>query len=482
MSRELAEQHGLASDRYPVSQEEAQKAEDILIADFASISLEEQEKLVFDIHGLPTINYESDIDACKAERLREVEKHLKVMAPTRKIAYDEACSLNPDYVKNLSEEFLEVHDGDAELTADQVAQHFENKKKLFHADDVNHPRDILARDILWSDLSAAEIHHLETSCVQMLPNRDAAGRVVVFCLLPSSQEVIDKPRMRGYWYFQQCLRHERGIASKGYVSVDFFMGKGKNPGIFDLKYVENVTNYLYDGIGLKIVVDHFCYDSNDDAMQTWVRGVALFSDEKYRHRIRFHHGDLNEVIFSLQTYGIPTHEFPITIIHTENSDGTSTESFEMKYDWHRQWLQSHRGREQDTASTASTASSSITIIPRQCDVLFGRGRDTRVHAGNLRAKQLVDMRFEEYEAANKAGKTVIAQEIVDTIFESHGRFLTRTTESSGNDSHSISDSSRTQEGWVEVDSDTARYKIAHFFRRRRNATSSKGNKRACGAD
>ena len=480
LSRALAEQHGLASDRYPVSQEEGQKAEDILIADFASISLEEQEKLVFDIHGLPIINYGSDIDACKAEKLKEVEEHLAAISPAKRVPYEEARALSPEYVHNLSKWFLEVHEGDAELAADQLVQHFENKKKLFCADNDSRPKDILARDILMSDLSAHEMLLLETSCVQILPSRDAAGRVVTFCMMPDAQEEVEMSTLRFYWYLQQCLRYEKGIASKGYVSVDYYMGKGNVPAIFDLAYVEKVTNSLYDGSGLKLVVDHFCYDSDDDAMKAWVQGVALFLDEKYRHRLRFHHGNSAEVNFNLQTYGIPTHEFPVTITQTKNCDGTVSEHFEINYDWHLQWLQTHREREQDTASTAS---STITIIPKSCDVLFGRGRDTRVHAGNLRAKQLVDMRFEEYEAANKAGKTVIAQQIVDTILESQGRFLTRATESNGNDSNSVSDSSRTQDGWVEVDSDTARYKIAHFFRRRRNNdTPGKGNKRACGAD
>ena len=94
--------------------------------------------------------------------------------------------------------------------------------------------------------------------------------------------------------------------------------------------------------------------------------------------------------------------------------------------------------------------ATICIVPRRFDVLFGRGRNTRVHSGNLRAKHLVEMRFEEYEKANKQEKTVIAEEIVANIKASNGRFLTSE-----------------DGGWVEVDAETARYKIAHFFRRRR---------------
>ena len=57
----------------------------------------------------------------------------------------------------------------------------------------------------------------------------------------------------------------------------------------------------------------------------------------------------------------------------------------------------------------------------------------------------------KYEAADKFGKTVLAERIVTIIHESGGRFLKR-----GNDV------------WVEVDDIMAREKISHFFRKLRS--------------
>ena len=53
-STEFAESNGLAADRYPTNEQETQRAADALALDLEKLSMEEQEKLVFDIHGLPT--------------------------------------------------------------------------------------------------------------------------------------------------------------------------------------------------------------------------------------------------------------------------------------------------------------------------------------------------------------------------------------------------------------------------------------------
>jgi len=192
-----------------------------------------------------------------------------------------------------------------------------------------------------------------------------------------------------------------------------------------------MTNVMVDGSFQKTVVEHFCY--NDTSLDGCVKGSQLFSDELSRHRVRLHFGSKEEILFRLQTFGIPTQDFPLL----ENDD--------LDYTWHHEWIQMQRKREEDLGSQ-------LVIIPRKHDVLFGRGRDTRVHTGNMRAKHLVDERFEEYEAAGKTRKTAIAGEVVAAIQKSHGRFLKWEGEG---------------QGWSEVEWTVARAKVAHFFRRRR---------------
>ena len=178
-SRELAEKNGLALDRYPANDDEARVAAEVLASDLERLSVEEQEKLVFDIHGLPCINpaTEGDCSTYLEGKLRELETELSRIPSDKKSAYEHALYLNPEYVqgRTFRKLFLESANYDVSLAADQIAQHFETRKKLFGGGSV------LGRDLVMSDLSGEDMELLETSLCQVLPTRDAAGRVVLFC-------------------------------------------------------------------------------------------------------------------------------------------------------------------------------------------------------------------------------------------------------------------------------------------------------------
>merc|ERR1712118_235961 len=91
-----------------------------------------------------------------------------------------------------------------------------------------------------------------------------------------------------------------------------------------------------------------------------------------------------------------------------------------------------------------------TILPRKFDVLFGKGK-SREHVGNLRCAYLVEQHQAEYERANRSGKTQVAENIIDMVKESGGRFLKKDK----------------NKCWQEVTHTQAREKVAHFFRRLR---------------
>ena len=98
-----------------------------------------------------------------------------------------------------------------------------------------------------------------------------------------------------------------------------------------------------------------------------------------------------------------------------------------------------------------------TILPADSpfQVLFGRGR-ARDHIGNKRVQQIVQRFHDEYEHADKQGKTEISNQIIDMVHQSGGRFLKQET---------------TSKPWFEVDRVLAREKIAMFFRKLRRESS-----------
>lgn len=187
------------------------------------------------------------------------------------------------------------------------------------------------------------------------------------------------------------------------------------------------------GVPRKIASLHCCFDN--PVWRPVVASIRLVARRDTRNRFITHFGDKASLSFQLQTYGIATDDLFLP------GDGERNVNLE----WHRQWLQIMRAREESQSSPRDDV-----MIPLRFDVLFGRGKNTREHTGNLRALHLCEMVRPQYEAAGKFEKTAIAERIVHAIRESHGRFL-----------------KWEEDGWVEVDTEAAREKISHFFRHHR---------------
>jgi len=188
---------------------------------------------------------------------------------------------------------------------------------------------------------------------------------------------------------------------------------------------------------------HYCY--NDWKLRPFVTGVRLFMDRTSRFRLRPHLGTPQEIDFELQTFGIPTDCSPM------QKDGSWSTM------WHIEWLSIHRTREEEEEASRvggnETNKNDSIIVPRRFDVLFGRGKIAKTHTGNLRVFFICEMNYSRYESelTGKYGKTEMAEQIVNIIHESGGRFL-----------------KPENGGWVEVNDDAAREKISHYFRHLRS--------------
>jgi hypothetical protein len=181
-----------------------------------------------------------------------------------------------------------------------------------------------------------------------------------------------------------------------------------------------------------------------------------------------------ECHYELLSFGIPMRAIPTSIMGR------------LKTEDHQAWLQTRKATEvrrsflrstgppidarfKEPAVVVSDASTSEAfilpssdsggpqlVVPARSDVLFGRGK-VKEHPGNIRLHELINSKRSWYEMAEKWEKTVIAEEIVAIIRDSQGRFL---KVASGD-----------EDGWIEVDIETAREKVSHTFRSRRPKTS-----------
>ena len=145
------------------------------------LELKERENVLYDIHGVSEVMQEDP--EFIAQRLHELD--LDLQKCPHKQAYETAKSLSKDYVgdRKFRLKFLRATNYDSKKAANRIAMHFETKLELFG-------KDKLVRDILLSDLDQ---DLLQSGYLQFLPQRDRAGRALLFThrgALPSSATIL----------------------------------------------------------------------------------------------------------------------------------------------------------------------------------------------------------------------------------------------------------------------------------------------------
>jgi len=249
--------------------------------------------------------------------------------------------------------------------------------------------------------------------------------------------------IRAWWYvWMTMLRTNTELQKRGLVIIVNAMGMSDN-----FVPIAKELRRARDAMPMPKKAVHYCYD--DESFRPWMAAMIVYMPkEGTRYRTRAHYAaDHTEVLFKLQTYGIPVTE--------ENFPANGSACVE----WHSHWLTSRRRQEEQKQPTSDCVENDNedTIIPGRHDVLFGKGRKMKEHPGNIACNLLVEMNQEAYERAGKFEKTDIAENIITSIHGRGGRFLKSTTDN---------------EGWQEVERVVAREKISHLFRRLRKKVST----------
>jgi hypothetical protein len=354
-------------------------------------------------------------------------------------AFMEAQKMNPHYVnsKEFRLMFLRMYSDcgcntdpqntnvttyDVGKAKDKLLLHFQIKKQIFG----NKNNDVLGRDVRLSDLDSNDRIAMNSGAFQIMPERDTAGRAII--LYAPGQRIYNKIEnwMKAMWYLMYVVAKDIDNQLTGICIVVYFRGFTTVRDTFEQAQKLTVVR---DAIPNKVVALHYCYQ--DESMIALITAQKVhFLTRNLRSRLRDHYStDHNEICFQLETYGIPIDK---EILLPNGHLG-------MK--WYNEWitlrqsLEEVADQQQQVAATTGVSSSGnidhsncnnhigINITPRKFDVLFGRGRTTRNHVGNLRCAHLVEMHQLEYEKCSKSEKTELAKRIVTMIKECNGRFL-----------------------------------------------------------
>lgn len=140
-----------------------------LTRELSNLPMPTRERVSQDMYGLS----DDDQDKITPQSLDLFETEIQKIE--EKTAYDLAEKMSPDYVRNQRFRlmFLRACQGDSRKSAKRITRHFATKLKLFGVEK-------LVKDIEVSDLDEFDMEALRSGGFQVLPQRDLAGRSVLF--------------------------------------------------------------------------------------------------------------------------------------------------------------------------------------------------------------------------------------------------------------------------------------------------------------
>eukprot|EP00934_Nitzschia_sp_Nitz4_P001317 Nitzschia sp. Nitz4//scaffold72_size95085//11097//12527//NITZ4_004744-RA/size95085-processed-gene-0.78-mRNA-1//1//CDS//3329557327//1317//frame0 len=416
---------------------------DLLIAkELANLSMKEREEIYFDIHGVSDGVDESEDQIQKS--LKEMDDEM-INSSLDKSAFLQALQQDSTYVWDPSFRlrFLRAERFDAKAAAKRFLLFFSVKRELFGD-------KLLTKEITQDDLDSDDLEVLYSNVLCCLPVKNTGGRILVVYKMQNADYPLMSIVRRGF-YALMSLTDDEDTQKKGCVVISYLIGQGfsfeeiSKRRAFNQKHGE-----ILSVIPLRVETMHLCLDSF-----LWRPFLAVFKLAMgmfLRLRSREHYGDHQQVMFSLQTHGIPV-EFVEAAVVSMEANATF---------WHRRREHERRVISNRTNGIANTV---VVGIPSRMDVLLGRGKLVYDHFGNVRLRMLIEQYAEQYDAANVQEKTKLANEIVQHIQDKTGRFLRDDGV-----------------GWVEVDNIIARKKVAHAFRTLRglkvhSSTKEEGSRR-----
>ena len=95
------------------------------------------------------------------------------------------------------------------------------------------------------------------------------------------------------------------------VFVTFGVGKYAGKLVIpDPPAIREMLKMRMERPSIKMVAHHYCVNKTFGSRAVEA-GMRLFLDREHRNRLLTHRGNAKEILFRLQTFGIPTHELPV---------------------------------------------------------------------------------------------------------------------------------------------------------------------------
>ncbi|CAJ1947157.1 unnamed protein product [Cylindrotheca closterium] len=387
-----------------------------------NLSMKERENGIHDLHGVADIPQENG--ALVRSTLEQLRKQL---------------SLNDSVAIDDSEliKFLRAENFDTPKACGRLNRFSTFQTKLFG----KHGR------MRVSELDEEDSKILQSGSMQLLPERDNAGRAIIMCLGAMKQQLKTslESDLRCLSLLVSKAAKDEETQKRGVVVVYYALAQraydGRNNRPVQLLKA-------FESLPARVVATHFCYDNS--AMKPLLNLLSNHMETKMLCRFRSHYGQHAECQYSLMSFGIPKECLPIDAFGQVDLTNHQMLLKRIKLE-----------EEQHPPGTTDSGHNPVAegkikaekfLIPGYLDIILGRGQHAKNTPGHQRFKQLIEAQQPRYEAAEKSLKTVVADAILKELKEAGCRFL----------------KPRPQGGWVQVNDDAGREKINHAFRNLRN--------------
>eukprot|EP00980_Cylindrotheca_fusiformis_P005720 scaffold1192_cov58-Cylindrotheca_fusiformis.AAC.14 len=435
---------------------EAERLEDTLAARMSSMSFQEREKAMDDLHCVGV-----GLEENEETRRRSLAELDQIVKATKNRYYDLASSQNIGFVEDESFrlKFLRAQSHDAKSAVRQMMNFLYFKATYFGEDNV-------AREIELSDLSTEEVAHVRSGYHFVSKDTDRAGRLVLYVLnnrLSDGFTVKTTPRTSqiraNFFLFYNLIASLPEVQMKG-ISAVYYDKSKPGEGFFNPGFQAQVRIMsALNSIPFRCSSLHLCIKPTQGNLilnNNVFRAILNSHLDSTLSRTRLHVGSDMEIQYTLQSHGISLSTCPV------DSSG------EFRQTMLNTWYEHHLERMKSTglcvdqlvysipsANTARTGMESeekrrlySTVDVRATDVLLGRGRGFQDHPGNIRFRNALQEYRHAYDTAPKWQKRRIAVELRRMLAVDGVRFLEQV------------DGTK----WVESDVKAVEAKIGQLFR------------------
>jgi len=452
-----------------INESDPDNVDKLLVEELQELSVVDRGMVQEEIHGVSTCAISED-DAQVVESLKCLEEEIRkirreVLASPEQVsktgntynnsiwsylAIDDETTpsirLSYSYIfhQDFRLKFLRADLHDAEKAAHRYLRCIEGLLKYFG--DYG-----LQRPLVFEDLGREGQDAAKEGCIQVLPTRDRAGRLIVVSQAPNPGTTM-ATFVKLFTYVFQVVSEDTETQKRGVIFI--FSSDDNGLDLISNSASRKEFTLYREGSPVRWSCTHFCLPENNPKMRI-VRSImmlAMSREERVRTRIHMD-GFTTETLYTLMTFGIPVSELPITCTGV------------IKTKHHHQWIKTRKAidayrmksleecyiiiKQQQEQCQSMTSQQFLcdffncpptydqflnhhgkepVIHPMTNDVLFSKGGKNVTHFGNIEFTDFLKHALSQYASrrhvTNRKMRKAIRQSIVDKVRARGGRFLT----------------------------------------------------------